>query len=156
MNFPFQIIYEATMKLLPTAMDTPKAKAMMYAIGMQEGDKFTVRRQYNDGPARGFWQFEQGGGVRGVLTHAATKHHAKAILDQLQYNDYPTTVWNALEHNDILAMAFARLNLWWAAGALPEPGDYDGSWAYYINTWRPGKPHRSTWNGYYDLAWQNV
>lgn len=156
MNFPFQIIYEATMKLLPTAMDTPKAKAMMYAIGMQEGDKFTARRQYNDGPARGFWQFEQGGGVRGVLTHAATKHHAKAILDQLQYNDYPTTVWNALEHNDILAMAFARLNLWWAAGALPEPGDYDGSWAYYINTWRPGKPHRSTWNGYYDLAWQNV
>lgn len=156
MNFPFQIIYEATMKLLPTAMDTPKAKAMMYAIGMQEGDKFTARRQYNDGPARGFWQFEQGGGVRGVLTHAATKHHAKAILDQLQYNDYPTTVWNALEHNDILAMAFARLNLWWAAGPLPEPGDYEVSWAYYMNTWRPGKPHRSTWNGYYDLAWQNV
>lgn len=156
MNFPFNIVYEATMKLLPPAMDTPKAKAMMFAIGMQES-QFEHRRQMNDGPARGFWQFEQGGGVRGVLTHPATKHHAKALLDHFQYSDYPVTVWNALEHNDILAMAFARLNLWWCAKPLPEPGDYDGSWTYYcVDTWRPGKPHRQTWNAYYDLGWQNV
>lgn len=155
MNFPFNIVYEATMKLLPPAMDTPKAKAMLFAIGVQES-QFEHRRQMNDGPARGFWQFEQGGSVRGVLTHPATKHHANAILDQFQYGDYPATVWNAIEHNDMVAMAFARLNLWWAAGPLPEPGDYDGSWAYYMNTWRPGKPHRQTWNAYYDLGWQNV
>jgi len=153
MKFPFDTVYRATMELLPAHMNTMPAKAMLIAIGLQES-RFTHRRQTGNGPAKGYWQFEQGGGVRGVLTHRATKPHALAVLDRLGYSDYAVTVWNALEHNDILAMAFARLNLWWIPGALPGPGEHDKSWAYYIDGWRPGKPHRHTWDAFYDEAWQ--
>lgn len=155
MNFPFDIVYDATMKLLPPGMDNPKAKAMLIAIGLQES-RFEHRKQMNDGPARGFWQFEQGGGVRGVLTHPATKHVAKSLLDRLGYDDYPALVWNAIEHNDILAMGFARLNLYWLPQALPGPEHTHEAWAQYLNAWRPGKPHPETWAGYYAQAWQVV
>ena len=54
------------MALLPDRMDTPEARVMMLAIGLQES-RFVHRRQIK-GPARGFWQFEQGGGVIGVVS----------------------------------------------------------------------------------------
>jgi hypothetical protein len=155
MRFPFDEVYSAAMKLLPANMDTVNAKAMLIAIGLQES-RFELRRQMMNGPARGFWQFEQGGGVRGVLNHHATKQHALAVLARLEYDHYPTTVWNALEHNDILALCFARLNLWWIPGALPGPGEHEKAWRYYIEGWRPGKPHRGTWDEFYDEAWQLV
>lgn len=53
------------LELLPAKMDTPKARVMMLAIGMQES-RFEHRKQIG-GPARGFFQFEEAGGVRGVL-----------------------------------------------------------------------------------------
>jgi hypothetical protein len=31
-------------------------------------------------------------------------------------------------------------------------GDADGAWAYYLNTWRPGKPHPETWPALYVQA----
>ena len=54
--------------LLPAAMNTPQARCMLLAIGLQES-RFVHRRQIG-GPARGFWQFERGtrtsrGGVWG-------------------------------------------------------------------------------------------
>lgn len=153
MNFPFDVVYDATMKLLPASLNTTAAKAMLIAIGLQEST-FLHRRQLNDGPARGFWQFEQGGSVRGVLTHAVTRGLARGLVDRMGYEDYPATVWNALEHNDILAMGFARLNLLWIPKALPKPEDPDEGWDQYIYAWRPGKPHRETWNNYYTQGWQ--
>lgn len=155
MNFPFNLVYDAAMQLLPPSMNNINAKAMLIAIGLQES-RFEYRRQMNEGPAKGFWQFEQGGGVRGVLTHPATKGYAKAILEQLRYNDYPATVWNALEHNDILAMCFARLNLFWLPQALPGPEHTQEGWSQYMNAWRPGKPHPETWPAFYAQAWQQV
>jgi hypothetical protein len=136
-------------------MDTLPAKAMLIAIGLQES-RFTHRRQTDLGPAKGYWQFEQGGGVRGVLTHPATRPHILVMLDRLGYTDYPLSCWNAIEHNDILAMAFARLNLWWIPRSLPGPGEQDAAWAYYLEGWRPGKPHRATWNAFYTDAWQTA
>lgn len=155
MNFPFDIVYEATMKLLPPAMDTPQGKAMLIAIGLQES-RFTSRRQLGDGPARGFWQFEQGGSVRGVLNHAMTRGLSRGLCERLCYDDYPVTVWNALEHNDVLAMAFARLNLYWLPRKLPEPTQSQEAWEQYYEAWRPGKPHRETWDAFYAQAWQAV
>lgn len=155
MNFPFDIVYEATMKLLPSSLDTPNAKAMLIAIGLQES-RFLHRKQMNDGPARGFWQFEQGGAVRGVLNHAVTRGLARGLVDRLGYDDYPAHVWNAIEHNDILAMGLARLNLLWLPAKLPEPNQPDEGWRQYIEAWRPGKPHRETWDAYYCQAWQSV
>lgn len=155
MNFPFDVVYEATMKLLPQKLNTPNAKAMLIAIGLQES-RFQYRRQMNDGPARGFWQFEQGGAVRGVLNHAVTRGLARGLVERLGYDDYPATVWNAIEHNDLLAMGLARLNLLWLPFALPEPDKPDEGWKQYYEAWRPGKPHRETWDAYYCRAWQMV
>ena len=50
------------LKLLPPKFDTPEARVMMLAIGMQES-RFLHRKQIG-GPARGFFQFEEGGGVQ--------------------------------------------------------------------------------------------
>ena len=35
---------------------------------------------------------------------------------------------------------------------LPVIGDTDGSWEYYLRNWRPGKPHRHTWDDLYGKA----
>lgn len=152
MDFPFSIIYRATMQLLPAHLDSSEAAVALFAIGMQESDGFRARRQYNDGPARGFWQFEQGGAVRGVLNHPATKVIARSLLDRLQYDDYPANVWNALEHNDILAMGFARLNLLWLPKPLPKLGAEQEAWGQYLEAWRPGKPHPAKWPANYQAA----
>ena len=147
----FQKIYPVAMSFLPAKMDSPEAKAMLFAIGMQES-RFRHRRQVG-GPARGFWQFELGGGVRGVLNHPSTSHHIKAILDVLQYDNEPLNSYQAIEHNDILACCYARLLLWSLPQSLPMKGATERAWNMYLSAWRPGKPHRSTWDAFYLEAW---
>lgn len=73
--------------LLPASMDTPEARIMLLAIGLQES-RFEHRRQLvgnpprPTGPAKSFWQAEQGGGmVHGVRLHVATRA-AAALLYQ--------------------------------------------------------------------------
>jgi len=39
--------------ILPAKMDTPQARVMLLAIGLQESE-FAHRRQMGNGPARGF------------------------------------------------------------------------------------------------------
>ncbi|WP_199533145.1 hypothetical protein [Thiopseudomonas alkaliphila] len=62
-----QTAIDPALALLPARMKSKKAVVMMLAIGLQES-RFIHRRQIK-GPARGFWQFEKGGGVYGVLNH---------------------------------------------------------------------------------------
>jgi hypothetical protein len=61
-------------------------------------------------------------------------------------------VWAALERDDVLAAAFARLLLWTDACPLPALGDWAGGWDYYLRTWRPGKPKPDKWPGLYRQA----
>jgi hypothetical protein len=61
-------------------------------------------------------------------------------------------VWRALQHDDILAAAAARLLLFTDPRRLPALGDEAAAWQCYIRTWRPGKPHRSTWPSLYAAA----
>jgi hypothetical protein len=141
--------------LLPPVMASKEATAMLIAIGLQES-KCCARFQ-RKGPARGFWQFEEGGGVKGVLTHHSTKEHASVVLNALSYAPATTTeVYVAIAHNDVLAAAFARLLLWSDPSALPQQDDVVGSWRLYLRTWRPGKPHPETWNTHYTAAWLAV
>lgn len=133
---------------LPGKMDSTEARLMMLTIGLQES-QFIYRRQMGNGPARSFWQMERGGAVTGVLTHGATKSLALSACSMCGVAPTPQSVWEAIEFDDVLAAIFTRLNLWWAPGALPTIDDAAGAWAYYMNTWRPGKPHRHTWDGYY-------
>lgn len=139
-------VLPAAFSLLPTNMKSLEASRQLLAIGFQES-KFNHRVQIN-GPARGFWQFEKAGGVRGVLSHPATKSIAKHVLKELKY-DYSSPeflealVYEALEHNDVLAAVFARLLMWTHEDPLPKT--QEEGWKQYIETWRPGKPKHKTW-----------
>ena len=135
---------------LPRAMNSPGAEVMLLAIGGQESG-FQHRRQIG-GPARGFGQFEQGGGVRGVLRHISTAAHAREVCRFRNVNPNQAEVYNALEHDDILALAFMRLLLYSDPAKLPAIGDEDAAWALYARTWRPGKPHRERWGPNYRAA----
>lgn len=130
----------------------PAALVMVLAIGGQES-KYQARRQIISrngqlvaaGPATGFWQFEKGGGVKGVMTHHASKDLAKRLCNARGVVFDPQCVWEALEHDDVLAAGFARLLLLTDPRALPAIGNSEPAWQCYIRNWRPGKPHEATW-----------
>lgn len=142
---------DPALEWLPSNMSSMDARVMLLSIGLQES-RFEHRRQMGNGPAKGFWQFEEGGGVKGVMNHLSTSRLARAICDERNVPFTTRQVWNALEHDDVLAAVFARLNLWWAPGALPRVAETQKAWDLYIFTWRPGKPHRSTWDAYHRTA----
>jgi hypothetical protein len=149
------------LQLLPGAMDTPEARVMLLAIGLQES-RLTARRQLvgspprPTGPATGLWQFEQGGGVRGVLEHQASRYWMHRVCHEREVKPVASEVWRALQHDDILAAATARLLLFTDPRRLPALGDEAAAWQCYIRTWRPGKPHRSTWPALYAVAMAEV
>ncbi len=150
-------IVPAAYALLPPQMHRPAATAMLLAIAMQESR--LEHRQQIGGPARGFWQFEKGGGVAGVLRHPLTAGHAQKALCDLRYPGAvasPETVYAVLAHNDTLAAVFARLLLWTVPGRLPTVNEPEIGWQQYLDGWRPGKPHRETWNTFFSEAWRTV
>lgn len=141
--------------LLPAGMDTPAARVMLLAIGLQES-RFVHRRQIG-GPARGFWQFEKGtrasrGGVWGVFLHAASKDHLATLCKARSVSRDPDAIYAALEYDDVLAAGVARLLLWTDPKELPPVGDAEAGWALYLRTWRPGKPHPESWPDLYRQA----
>jgi len=120
---------------------TRPADVLMLAIAGQESG--WQHRAQIGGPARGFWQFEKGGGVAGVLTHRATAERARSLCTALRIEAGAATVYEALRWNDVLAVGFARLLLWSDPRALPV--DASNGWECYLRNWRPGKPHETTW-----------
>lgn len=141
MPYPKDAVNESY-KLLPMKMDSPFARINQAAIGQQESG-YLVRRQYGNGPARGYWQFEEGGGVKGVMEHKSTAELARSVCHARGVPFVRRTVWEALETDDVLAAAFCRLLMWTDSGKLPT-NESDG-WAMYARTWRPGKPHPDKW-----------
>lgn len=145
--------------MLPMGMDTPKARVMLLAIGLQES-KFEHRAQVlnggGKGPARGFWQFERGGGVKGVMNHHATTGHAHRLCAERDVAWDAVAIWAKLETDDLLACGFARLLLYSDPKPLPDMDDASGAWNLYERTWRPGKPHPLTWPGHHKTARQAV
>jgi hypothetical protein len=143
-------VLPAALSMLPPHMDSIAARAMLLAIGMQESG-FKYRRQMR-GPALSFWQAEATGGFRGLLDHPDSGELARGALKRMAYGEPDPSDFQALEDNDILACIGARLLLWTHPKALPE-GDASVAWSYYVNCWRPGKPHRETWDPIYRDAW---
>jgi len=131
--------------------DSREARVMVLAIGLQES-RFKYRRQMGNGPAKSFWQFERGGGVRGVLNHAASKVKALHLCSGRGVAPDPMSVWNAMEFDDVLGAGMCRLLLLTDPKPLPKVDDVQGAWAYYIRTWRPGKPHIDSWAGLHAQA----
>lgn len=146
-------VIPAAASLLPGVSFDDRAVVMLLAIGLQES-RFQHRKQIR-GPARGFWQFEAGGGTLGVLTHHASAGRAATVARE-RLGQVPSyrVVNDKLAEDDILACAFARLLLWTDPRPLPALGAAQDAWDYYIRNWRPGKPHRHTWDGLYAQALQ--
>jgi hypothetical protein len=154
-------ILPAALRVLGPPYDSPEARALLLAIGLQES-RFTHRAQVR-GPARGFWQFEKGGGVMGVLTHPTTVAPVREAMGALRYHTPGETLdetaarmHGTLEHNDTLAAVFARLLLWTLRAPLPGPDQPSLGWGQYLDAWRPGDPHAQTWNAFYAEAWARV
>lgn len=148
-------ILPASYSLLPAAMQSRNATAMLLSVGLQESG-FTARRQ-QFGPARSFWMFEVNG-VRAVLKHARSRAPIEAAIIRLGYGTLidEGALQEILEHNDVLAAAFARCLLWTVPGPLPGPDDSDLAWTLYQRGWRPGKPRRLAWTPNYRAAWAHV
>jgi len=140
----------------------PAAEAMLIAIGLQES-RFVHRDQVvpgkaagQVGPATGYWQFERAGGVRGVMRHPASRDVAQALAAAAGVAWDEEAIWRlfATPEGDELACVFARLLLRTDPAALPQPGAAaeEEAWQYYLRNWRPGKPHRTTWGGFWAQA----
>lgn len=127
-----------------------RALVLLMAIAGQES-AWAARKQVG-GPARSYWQFEKGGGVAGVLSHAASKARIAAVCAQIDIPCDTATVYEAMAWNDTLAACMARLLLLTDPRPLPALGDQEAAWRYYLDNWRPGMPHPQTWPARYAKA----
>lgn len=130
---------------------SPEATVALLSIGLQE-TKFLTRIQYGNGPARSFWQFEEGGGVKGVMNHHSVGKYCKLVCEYFNVPFDKHSIWKAMETNDVLGAVMARLLLYSSPKALPKVGDERGMWQMYLDNWRPGKPHPATWPDNYATA----
>ncbi|WP_434213380.1 hypothetical protein [[Pseudomonas] boreopolis] len=135
---------------LPGWLDTPWARVLLMAIGLQESG-FRVRRQ-RGGPARGLWQFERDGGVRGVLRHPSSRGLARQFCAEAGVAADAQDCYDALAANDVLACQFARLLLYTDPAPLPRLGASQQAWEYYLRNWRPGRPRPDSWPDHYARA----
>ena len=138
---------EQAFQLLPVKMDSPAARTILAAIGYQESS-YKTRIQYGNGPARSFWQFEKGG-IKGVMLHKASARLAIAICEARNVDFNSESIWRAMETDDVLGAAFARLLMYTDPIALPDT--QEEAWEMYAKRlWRPGKPHPEKW----PTSWQ--
>lgn len=128
----------------------PQSRVLCMAIAGQESN-WQYRRQIG-GPARSYFQFEEGGGVAGVLKHPASASRIRNVCDALDIPCTVPTVYEAMAWNDHLAVAMTRLLLWTDPAALPALGDQVGAWHYYERLWRPGAPRPASWPVNYATA----
>lgn len=138
-----------TMETIYNIRFSKAAVSEVWAIGAQEGMDYTARDQIVSGkrdgqigPATGFWQFELGGGVKGVMNHPASSKIARKCCDEFGVDFIASEVWKSfvLPENDGLACSFARLLLF--TDPLPLPlalaQNEEMAFQYYLRNWRPG------------------
>lgn len=148
-------VAHAASALARAAVDTVDSRRFLLAITFQEtGLLVGSRRQRPTGPARGWWQFEPIA-VREVLCGPRTREAAGRVLGYLGYLKLPAAAspgdidaavlyaHAAIEHNDVLAAAFARLFLW--PVPAPIPRDEGAGWAQYLGRWAPSKADPDRW-----------
>lgn len=133
---------------------TKEAERFILAIALQES-RAKFRKQIGaqglpTGPANSYVQFEKGGGVKGVLNHASTKGKITRILADYDINRTEQDVWEAMRYHDILAACMARLLIYTLPDSLPVTAQQ--GWDQYISAWRPGHPHRQTWDAFWQQA----
>ncbi|WP_082420950.1 MULTISPECIES: hypothetical protein [unclassified Pseudomonas] len=122
--------------LLPPQMCTRPARVLLHAINLQENPK-RLEQQVN-GPARGDYQFEKGGGVVGVMTHGSVKARTQEVCRARGVGFSAESIYQAIGLDPVLAAALARLLLWTDPKPMPSADDEHGAWELYLRVWRPG------------------
>lgn len=104
--------------------------------------------------ARSYWQMESTWGGPVAINDVQQKAGAKlaAVCAELEIPSDELTLYEACAWNDMLACALARLNLWIDPAPLPEVGNKEGAWSYYLRCWKPGAPHHDSWSEVYDQS----
>jgi len=127
--------------------DTSLARRFLLAIALQESG-LNHRRQViagsgETGPAASFWQFEAGGGCKGVLTHFQVAQCMRRLCSDFNVAPTPQGLWEAMRYQDVVAAIAARLLVYTLPNQLPT--NPEQGWEQYIEAWRPGRPHPHTW-----------
>jgi len=138
--------------------DGADARRILLAIAIQESG-LRHRRQVGvggaeTGPASSFWQFEAGGGCKGVLSHSLTAQRMRELCNDFNVTPTPQGLWEAMRYQDIVAAIAARLLIYTLPQQLATTAEE--GWAQYLAAWRPGKPHLSTWAGAWATATETV
>lgn len=152
-----EVIDRALAQLDPR-LTSDRARMWLLAFAVQETDLQT-RHQYRGGPGRSFWQFEEGtpktrAGCTGVLMHERTAEPMKAVCLTHGVRPTPRALYQALEHDDLLAAKAARFLLFADAPLLPGLDDRLGGWRCYIRTWNPGRRRPEKWPRSHAIAYQ--
>lgn len=155
MSYPKQAIDEA-FELLPSALDTRTRRILVAATGFQE-TSYLTRFQYGNGPARSYWQFENGklAAINGVLNHKSTKAMALTVCKARGVEPERIAVWKAMETDDVLGAAFAAMLIY--TDPFPMPTTKDDAWTMYAKRlWQPGKPHPEKWTESWAFALEHA
>lgn len=126
----------AGLALLPAKMDSLDASVLLYATNRQENPQRLA--QQVGGPAVGDYQFERGGGVKGVMTHKSSMDLCRAVCTARKVAFDAGSIYQALKTDAILAAALARLLYYTDPKSMPFAGDELAAWQLYLRTWRPG------------------
>lgn len=154
------IIFPEAFALLSPGANSTEAQIELLSIGLQES-KFLYRKQLGNGPARGFWQFEEGnatsrGGVWGVVNHPKTAAKLKQVCRARGVAFDVKTIWRTLETDDVLSCCVARLLSTIDSRPLPKATERSKAWDTYIFGWRPGKPKPESWSDNHGAAVMEV
>jgi hypothetical protein len=150
-----QLIIVPTLAWLGAPYDSPEARLLLLAIALQESH-LKHRKQQPVAHAKGFWQFEKGGGCAGFETDPHQKVFRKAAT-ALNFPFRSAETWTLIgEGADHLACVMARGLLWSHPKPLPTIGDEEAAFAYYLKQWRPAPKNREKnrlrWTTTYPMA----
>jgi hypothetical protein len=137
--------------------NTFKAHQLILAIAIQESG-VAYRRQVTksgleDGPAVSYWQFEHAG-CEGLLSARSTSNYIRQICTLFDIKPTKEGLLDAIQYNDIVAACAARLLIYSLPTPLAETKEM--GWEQYLSSWRPGKPHKKSWEYSWETAIDNM
>jgi len=128
-----------------------QADVLLAAIKYQESDG--IHTHQRGGSARGLWQFEK---ITIKELFRVYPDLMNKLCDHYLISNNVEAVYQDLLINNKLAIALARLLLYKDPLPLPEIGDIEEAWIYYIRNWKPGRPNKQRWSKSYSQALKEV
>lgn len=126
----------------PSAMADSRAALLLLATALQETGGST-RVQIN-GPARGLSQLQLNY-IEDIAVNPASREKFIAFCGALGVPFAPRALYGRLTSNDELNFGLDRLGYWCVPSPLPQVGDSDGAWTYYLECHKPGAPDVGRW-----------